>query len=77
MKKNIHGNYYQDVEVNCICGASFTVNATVAGPIKVETCHQCHPTFNKDRVITKPIKGMMEKYLERQKKIEAAQKKSA
>jgi hypothetical protein len=41
----------------------------------VETCYQCHPVFNKDRVVKKPIKGMMEKYLEKQKRIEAAQQK--
>jgi ribosomal protein L31 len=75
MKKWIHAQYYKDVEVNCICGASFKVNTTVEGPIKVETCYQCHPVFNKDRVVKKPIKGMMEKYLEKQKRIEAAQKK--
>lgn len=75
MKKGIHGPYYKDVEVNCICGATFVVNAAVPWPIKVETCYQCHPVFNKERVVKKPIKGMMEKYLEKQKKIEAAQKK--
>lgn len=77
MKKGIHGSYNKDVEVSCICGASFTVNATVAGPIRVETCYQCHPVFNKERVVKKPVKGMMEKYMEKQKKIQAAQKKSA
>ena len=75
MKKGIHAQYYKDVEVNCICGDNFKINTTVPGPIKVETCYQCHPVFNKDRVVKKPIKGMMEKYLEKQKRIEAAQQK--
>lgn len=74
MKKGIHGQYFKEVQVNCICGATFTVNTTVEGPIKVETCYQCHPVFNKDRVVKKPVKGMMEKYLEKQKRIEAAKK---
>jgi ribosomal protein L31 len=65
------------VEVNCICGASFKVNATVPGPIKVETCYQCHPAFNQNKEVKKVVKGMMEKYLEKQKKIEEAQKKAA
>lgn len=30
MKKDIHGKYYQDVEVICICGAKFTINTTIA-----------------------------------------------
>jgi len=56
MKKGIHADYYKDVPVQCICGAEFTVNATVPGPIKVETCNQCHPAFNKDKVVKKVIK---------------------
>ena len=74
MKKGIHTDYYKDVEVNCICGAKFTVNTTVEGPIKVETCYQCHPIFNKDKVIKKVIKGRMEKFLEKQKRMDAMKK---
>lgn len=74
MKKDIHTDYHQDVEVNCICGAKFTVNTTVAGPIKVETCYQCHPIFNKDKVIKKVIKGRMEKILEKQKRMDEMKK---
>lgn len=75
MKKGIHGNYYQDVQVTCICGATFTVNTTIPGPIKVETCNQCHPAFNKDKVIKKVIKGRMEKFLEKEKKMAGMKKK--
>ena len=74
MKKGIHSNYYKDVEVTCICGATFTINATIPGPLKVETCNQCHPAFNKDKVVKKVIKGRMEKFLEKQKKIDAIKK---
>jgi len=74
MKKWIHTDYYKDVEVNCICGAKFKVNTTVEGPIKVETCYQCHPIFNKDKVIKKVIKGRMEKFLEKQKKMDSMKK---
>lgn len=75
MKTWIHGNYFQDVQVNCICGATFTVNTTIPGPIKVETCNQCHPAFNKDKVIKKVIKGRMEKFLEKEKKMASIKKK--
>lgn len=71
MKKWIHGNYFKDVAVTCICDAKFTINATVPGPIKVETCYQCHPAFNKDRVVKKVIKWRMEKFLEKQKKMDS------
>ena len=77
MKKWIHAPYYNDVEVNCICGASFKINATVPGPIKVETCYQCHPAFNENKEVKKVIKWRMEKFLEKQEAIKAAQKKSA
>ncbi|MEI7563001.1 MAG: 50S ribosomal protein L31 [bacterium] len=76
MKKGIHGNYFENVEVSCICGATFTVNTTVPGPIKVETCYQCHPAFNKDKVVKKVIKGRMEKFLEKEKRM-ASLKKAA
>lgn len=74
MKKWIHGKYFQDVEVTCICGANFTVNTTVPGPLKVEVCYQCHPSFNKDKVVKKVIKGRMEKFLEKQKKMDTISK---
>jgi ribosomal protein L31 len=78
MKKWIYAQYYKDVEVNCICGASFKVNTTVEGPIKVETCRYCHPAFNENKEVKKVIKGRMEKFLEKQEAIKAAQaKKSA
>ncbi|GHW02253.1 hypothetical protein AGMMS50249_0390 [candidate division SR1 bacterium] len=75
MKKGIHSSYHQDVEVSCICGANFKLNATVPGPIKVETCYQCHPAFNQNKEVKKVVKGMMEKFLEKQKRIEAVQNK--
>ncbi|MFA7717869.1 MAG: 50S ribosomal protein L31 [Candidatus Absconditabacterales bacterium] len=75
MQKGIHGNYYQDVDVTCICGAKFKINTTVPGPLKVETCNQCHPVFNKDRVVKKVVKGRMEKFLEKEKKMAVMKKK--
>ncbi len=75
MKKWIHGNYYKDVDVTCICGATFKINTTVPGPLKVETCSQCHPAFNKDKVIKKVVKGRMEKFLEKEKKMAGMKKK--
>jgi len=42
--------------------------------MKVETCYQCHPAFNKDKVIKKVIKGRMEKFLEKQKKMDTVAK---
>lgn len=70
MKKWIHPWYNQDVQVQCICGNNFTVSSVDKGPIKVETCPACHPTYNKWKVQTKVIKWRMEKFLEKQKRVE-------
>ena len=61
--------------MTCICGATFKINTTVPGPLKVETCSQCHPAFNKDKVIKKVVKGRMEKFLEKEKKMAGMKKK--
>jgi len=71
---NKHWAYYNDVEVSCICGAKFTVNTTVPWPIKMETCYQCHPIYNKDKVIKKVIKWRLEKFMEKQKRMDAMKK---
>lgn len=70
MKKDIHPQYNDSVEVICICWNKFDVKSTVKWPIKVESCPACHPVYTGKKE-TKVVKGRMEKYLERQKKIEA------
>lgn len=69
-KKEIHPVYHKDVQVQCICGNSFTVNAAVEGPMKVETCPSCHPIYTWKKE-TKISKGRMEKFMEKQKKMDA------
>jgi ribosomal protein L31 len=76
MKKDIHPKYYVDVAVECICGNKFTVNATVAGPIKVEQCQACHPLYNAWKIITKVSRGRLEEFKERQKRMDEAMKKA-
>lgn len=43
MKKGIHPTY-QNCEVTCVCGNSFTTRSTVSS-IKLEICSECHPFF--------------------------------
>ncbi|HMT01319.1 MAG TPA: 50S ribosomal protein L31 [Candidatus Absconditabacterales bacterium] len=76
MKNGIHPSYNQAVEVNCICGNSFTINTTAKGPIKVETCPACHPVYNKGVVKTQITKGRLEKFEEKKRKMEAAKSSS-
>lgn len=74
MKKGIHPQYNRNVVVNCICGNSFELATTMVGPIKVESCPACHPAYNKGLEIKQVSKGRMEKYAEKMKRIQAAQK---
>ena len=65
--------YHDDVKVVCISGHEFTVSATVPGPIKVESCPKCHEIYT-GKKNEKVVKGRMEKYLEKQKRMDALKK---
>ena len=43
MKKGIHPTY-QNCEVTCVCGNTFTTKSTMSR-IKLEICSECHPFF--------------------------------
>lgn len=76
MKKDIHGKYFQWVEVQCVCGNSFKVNAAVTWPIKLESCPACNTIYNKGIAIKTVIKGRMEKFLEKQDRIKKVQEQT-
>lgn len=76
MAKKDHPTYYSNVEVHCICGKVHLINSSVQGPIKIETCSACHPIYTGVKE-TKVVKGRMEKFNEKMKRIEALQIKSA
>ncbi|MEN9338555.1 MAG: ribosomal protein large subunit ribosomal protein [Candidatus Parcubacteria bacterium] len=44
MKKDIHGEYFQDAIITCACGAKYTVGSTQK-EIDVEICSACHPFY--------------------------------
>ena len=50
MKTEIHPTYYQDAQVTCSCGNTFTVGSTKSA-LKVEICSQCHPFFTGEQRI--------------------------
>lgn len=68
-KKWIHPQYTDSIEVSCVCGASYTLSGAATKPIKLETCPQCHPVYTGKKE-TRVIKWRMEKFLEKQKKID-------
>lgn len=75
MKKDIHATYYKDVDVSCICGATLKVNAAVAGPIRVESCPNCNPTYTgKEQKLV--MRGRLEQFEEKRKKMAALKGKN-
>ncbi|OOZ42298.1 50S ribosomal protein L31 [Solemya pervernicosa gill symbiont] len=44
MKSDIHPAY-NDVNVTCSCGSSFTTRSTVGKDLQIEVCSQCHPFY--------------------------------
>ena len=42
MKAGIHPDY-NDVQVTCSCGNTFTTRSTIGKPLHVEVCSVCHP----------------------------------
>lgn len=48
MKDKIHPKYFNDAEVVCSCGNTFTTGST-RKQLKVELCSKCHPFFTGER----------------------------
>ena len=44
MKSNIHPEY-DDINVTCSCGNTFTTRSTLKGELHIEVCSQCHPFY--------------------------------
>jgi len=65
MKDKIHPKFYNDAQVVCACGNSFTVGATKK-LMKVEVCSQCHPFFTGERKMMDTA-GRVERFKRRYK----------
>ena len=50
MKTKIHPEYFQDAQVTCSCGNTFTTGAT-KDVLRVEVCSACHPYFTGEQRI--------------------------
>ena len=59
MKEGIHPEY-QEVEVRCACGNTFTTRST-RSELRLEICSACHPFYTgKQKLID--TAGMVEKF---------------
>ncbi|OGK30041.1 50S ribosomal protein L31 [Candidatus Roizmanbacteria bacterium RIFCSPHIGHO2_12_FULL_33_9] len=72
MKSNIHPQIFDDAQVVCSCGKSFTTRSTKQS-INVEVCSSCHPYFTGEHRFI-DTKGRVEEF---QKKQEIARKMKA
>ena len=70
MKAEIHPKY-EDVNVRCACGETFTTRSTKGSEISVEICSKCHPFFTgKQKLIDSAgrVERFRQKYGEIQRK---------
>jgi large subunit ribosomal protein L31 len=65
MKDKIHPKYYDDAQVICACGNSFTTGST-RKVLKVEVCSNCHPFFTGERKMVDTA-GQVERFKRRYK----------
>jgi len=65
MKEKVHPKYYDDAQVVCACGNTFTTGSTKK-TLKVEVCSQCHPFFTGERRVMDAA-GRVERFRRRYK----------
>jgi len=65
MKKNIHPQYYEDAQVACSCGNTFTTGSTKQ-KIQVEVCYKCHPFYTGEKRYIDTL-GQVEKFQKKEK----------
>ncbi|MFC2052185.1 50S ribosomal protein L31 [Chloroflexota bacterium] len=63
MKDKIHPKYYNDAQVVCACGNSFTTGSTKK-MMKVEMCSKCHPFYTGERRVM-DTQGRVERFKRR------------
>jgi len=52
---------YEDINVTCSCGNTFTTRSTLGRPLSIEVCSECHPFFTGKQKIVDTA-GRVEKF---------------
>jgi large subunit ribosomal protein L31 len=65
MKDKIHPKFYDDAQVVCSCGNTFTIGST-RKQLRVELCSKCHPFFTGERKMMDTA-GRVERFKQRYK----------
>ncbi len=60
MKKNIHPTYYNDAQVICACGNTWTTGSTKK-VIHTDVCYKCHPFYTGEQRIV-DTEGRVERF---------------
>lgn len=63
MKDKIHPKFFNDAQVVCSCGNTFTIGSTKK-QLRVELCAKCHPFFTGERRMVDTA-GRVEKFRQR------------
>lgn len=66
MKNNIHPTY-NDINVTCSCGNTFTTRSTANKELNIEVCSACHPFYTGQQKIMDTA-GRVEKFKRRYKR---------
>lgn len=75
MRADIHPKY-EDVNVRCACGETYTTRSTKGEEIRLEICSKCHPFFTgKQKLIDSA--GRVERFKQKYGEIKRKQKASA
>lgn len=64
MKSKIHPQYFENAQVTCACGHTFTTGSTKK-LIAAETCHKCHPFYTGEHRYL-DIKGRVDSFQKKQ-----------
>jgi large subunit ribosomal protein L31 len=65
MKEKIHPKFFNDAQVICSCGNTWTTGSTKK-QLKVELCSKCHPFFTGERRMMDTA-GRVERFKQRYK----------
>jgi large subunit ribosomal protein L31 len=71
-KEKIHPSY-NEIRVQCACGAGFSTRSTHKGDIHVEICSACHPFFTGKQKLVDTA-GRVERFRRKYSKTETAAK---
>lgn len=66
MKLNLHPQFYSNVKVTCLCGATYITGSTLP-EIRVEVCANCHPVYTGVKRYVDTL-GRVDKFMLAQKK---------